>query len=1313
MIPPTTTPLFVGSHLVPTGCYLRQFVHSLQTARGDTANAPKKDLVAAHRSMVLYTLQLLCACTGHRAVSDPFWNLDHFDLTNGQVLIDDKSITSHQGYRLAYLPPLACRQLQLYLQHLRNLSRLIRRLNPELADQLWAITEADFLRPMPLFFFLEADSDDIRWTRILPGGLASILEPFWALPLNSNRHILSTWLHETRCPSELIDAQLGHIEAGCAPFGAVSPLAPNKVGLLLRPFLERFLEEYGWTEAQGLHAPNRLPAIVPHPKAKALASPPLLGAAVRLANREALWRKDSERVIDLIKKSFRSYPPTSISAEELSNLEEQVVAEGQRHGRVLVHLLLFRRHLKKLRHDGMATPLPGRLAIIKPERHNFTDSSLLAKHELDRLRAQFMEHLAQQEGTPYSNSRRIAELLISSILFGAQFNRQFLEALPHAIANATWRLEDFVFVDVSAMQSSPVRRWLPDRISEALLLGYFNARQPSTEKQTAVDHQAEIAQELSAILKALNASRPKQGSVKPPALDKLLTPLCVLARAAWKFVLPGAMSEYAAGEHACASPPLSNWMRLQNGKAGAVAVQRFPEETAPTGEDLTRIPRPKDPNPSRARSMKDWRELTKCFGETDSKESAEVAGSLEKRFRASKRSNARKLRFEQEINALIEAKGENFSPTVACLAAWAIHLCRHGTRHTSVLRANSVSSYVRAIGSTLTELAYDKDFLSLSSVVLEDLFRNVVESAPRKNQTYVIGRLKEFHYFLQLKYGMPEIDWGEVVDDELLEADAIDSGVVTLAEFHRAINIIMGSPGVEDRTRRARAVLLTLIYRFGLRVGEAFRLTVSDVLCHQDQIILYVRNSIHGETKTDHGMRQLPLLGSISDLEKQLLSQWLAHSREYAGGPLALLFPEVDDSRHGIDRTTTSAAMTAALRLSCGDENVRLRHLRHTCASRLFLVMLCPQVPQGRTGRVYRALWAEHPPEEIRALLLGDTAISRRGLYAVALYMGHASPKTTLRHYIHSADLVLKDQIDGMDFALSDRALAYCYQVNYSNLRKIRSRLQAASEAGKATRPLQEEFLQRAHIPQPEFKEQEALPAEQIIEPPLKELEPADLDRLLTIATMRGTIEGLGDRFLCSDYVVIEALSEAVRQQEVSGYTDFGLTIRDTDDYWVAPNYLRRPTLDKESGRVRRFLVQVARNPHHIKALSTLAEIWAKSYLPYSTPLLINRKSDLKRSIESWQTLGMEIRDFEAILPNVPWGNEFIEINQREQLLNSMGIKVRKASRLPQRTAPDIPGNRVGLVLRPSDSHKLGYQTPLNRVLFIMAVWKRLTDLAD
>ena len=1301
--------VFIGSQLTPREAYLQQFVRSLQTACTQTTHSTKPDLLATHREIVLYTLQMLCACTGHRAVSDPFWNLDHFDLYSGQVLIDDKAVASQQGYRLSWLPALACQQVQCYLQHLRSLSRLVRKTNPALADQIWAISEPGFPRPMPLFFFLHSDGDTLRWTRILPGEFAAILEPLWSLPSNANRHTLSTWLHENNCSSELIDAQMGHVEAGCAPFGAFSSLAPDQVGSLLRPLLQRFLDAYGWVEVAGLSASRRLPACAPAPNSKALVSIPKLGAAVRLTNREALWRRDSEAVIALFVAAFPNYPPTNITSEKLNALEEQVITDAQRKGRVLVRLLLFRRHVMKLRRNGTATPLPGRMAIISPERHAFTDAALAEKCELNRLRDRFVRYLAAQEGSPLSGSRRLAELLVSSILFGAQTSQKFLNALPLAISNSTWRAENLLFVDVSATDSSPIWRWLPDRLSEALLIGHFNSGLNQGGTQDSDTLQADLLRSLSALLHALGAPCPSRTSGKPMSIDKLLEPLCQQARTAWKINLPAVVSAYAMGEHACASPPLSNWLRLVFEKAGSLPSIVSFEESRTADEEVTRIARLNDVSRSRKSAIHDWIDLTKCFGDRTSEPPPKTADSQNGPERAAKRSNARKNQFSTRIKALIQSKGDNLSPVVGCLAAWSLHLCANGTRYTQNLKANSVSSYVRAIGSTLTELAYEKDFLGLSDIALEDLYRCAVEIAPRKDQIYVVGRVREFHHFLQSRYGMPNLDWSDVVDEDLLEADVVDAGIITLAEFYTAIEIVLSSPEVDQRTRLARAAILILIYRFGLRTGEAFRLTVSDVLSEEDEIILYVRNSIHGETKTDHGMRQLPLLGEISGHEKQLLKQWLAHSQEHSDNdPLALLFPEVDDKRQGIDRTTTTAALATALRLASGDDNVRLRHLRHTCASRLFLAMLCPQMPDGITGRIYHALWGKHQPETVRAKLLGDSGISRRGLYAVAMYMGHASPKTTLRHYTHSADLVLKWHLDNEEPNVSSRALAYCYQVNYANLRQIRSRMHAAKGTGEAPGTLEDAFLREADIPRPNFQERGCLPREQDIELASKGLDPADLDRLLTIVTMRGTIEGLADRFLCSDYVVFDAIKEAVRQQELLGYTDFGLTSRDVDDYWVVPDHLRRPTLDKDSGRVRKFLSDNSLDSNQLSTLGALSDIWSNSYHPHSTALLIKRKSDLDRVISSWKALGMKVDDFEAIIPKAEKNQDLGELTQRAQLLKGMGFRVRIASRLPMRPVPDVPRNRVGLALCASKTHGLGYQATLDRVLFVMSVWTSL-----
>jgi hypothetical protein len=45
------------------------------------------------------------------------------------------------------------------------------------------------------------------------------------------------------------------------------------------------------------------------------------------------------------------------------------------------------------------------------------------------------------------------------------------------------------------------------------------------------------------------------------------------------------------------------------------------------------------------------------------------------------------------------------------------------------------------------------------------------------------------------------VDWSEVVDDDLLEAEAVDAGIVTLAEYTRALDSLAESDNYTERDR--------------------------------------------------------------------------------------------------------------------------------------------------------------------------------------------------------------------------------------------------------------------------------------------------------------------------------------------------------------------------------------------------------------------------------------------------------------------------------------------------------------------------------
>ena len=1279
----------VGTYLTPTPACINEFVtHLVSSCIVEPANG-REASVAAHNAMTLYTLQMLVFATGHRAVSDPFFDLSCFDLTEKTILIEEKVVSASHATRLAWLPPLAVSQYEHYLSHLRSLSRLLRGSDPALANQIWAITETDFRHPIPLFFFLEERDGDLEWIRIQPATLESMLGDKWQLPLNTNRHLLSTWLHRNGCPSELIDAQLGHVEAGCYPFSGRSVLSPEGIGKILCPLLQSYLVEQGWKAIKGIEAPSRYPIIPPSSKSKDLQPTVLFGPQARSASREAGWRKDATVVISLIENAMPSGSSKIIPDELIDSLQEKLLGEFSDDGRVLIRLSLFRRHLISLRRKGYQVKIPGRLALISREPACFTIESSKNAAQFRGIRERFLSYLSSQSGHSPTPERRLAEILISSCIFGAQTSPHFIDVVANGFRDRICRHGDRIFIDVSRCPTAPVRRWFPDNVSWPLIVGYSrlasaDSVMPSIEKMN---------DSLIEILDIIDAPYPR----KPPSKRKpgiLLDHLSFLARSYWRFHLPGSVRAYAEGEYACASIPLSNWIRFVSDKRGTLRPPVHLAKPIAYVDDIQPILRSEQAAIDYKQAKQSWADLTRCLGNASESNHVDALA----------RSNARKKVIESKLSSYLKNGKSDIPPILQLIAAWILHLSHNGTSTTPDVRASTVATYARTIGEKLNALSYDVDFLSLSDVAIEEVYRNVLETVSCENRGYVAGRLKEFHAFLVSSYAMPTLDWSEIVDEDSLEAEAVDAGVVSLPEYYEALEATLADQSSTRRDQLLRATILFFAYRFGLRAGEIFRLTISDIILLDGELIVYVRNSIYGETKSSNGVRQLPLLGALSDLELELIQQWLSHIETFSDGDhLAALFSNVESKRHIANRSTCVSAVVETLRKVTGEPETRLRHLRHTCATRLYLAMFFDETPSGFVGKLYNALWGEMSLRSVRSILIGDPRVSRRGLYAMAMYMGHGSPDITHRHYIHLTDVLLKEWVDKEPIAIDNKTLAYACQTSYANIRQFRSR--RSTEAWLVS--LLEHFTRNSDIPEPtlsHYAEQD-LPELEIALPTQSFLTPSDIDRLLAIATMRDSIDGLADRFLISEEQVMSVLLSASVIQERTGYTAFSIPSIAPDDSWTPTSVTRQDTLDKESRRVRAFLDRIVQTSLPINELSDAARIWEDSFHPVSNCLLMNRRSDLVRMLGCLHSLGIPAKDLEAHIPDDPPESNQARWKSTRTWLDTLGLTIHKKNRLPLSTSRLNAANRVGLILRSSTSHELGYQQTLNRALFVTSVW--------
>lgn len=1287
---------YVGSYLKPIDSYVLSFVEALKYDLNN-CKSQANNIEQFHNAMVLYTLHMLLFATGHRAVKDPFFDLMAFDLEAGTVLIEDKVVTSTHQTRLTWLPELVVKQINQYILHLISLARFIRKKQFKFSEQIIATTDSELPHVIPFFFLLESKEEELTWLHIKPSELKARLANQWQLPQNTNRHLLSSWLHSNGCPSELIDAQLGHIEVGCAPFSAQSVLNPIEVGHQIRPFLNRYLLEQGWSQISGLQAPSRLPIVWPFKRAKHLKITQSFGPIQREKIKETLWLKDSALVNDLVNKIYEKAErasiklPVVIQDDEIAELNKKLMADTAG-GRVLVRLTLMRRCLLKLKRQGVIVKVVGRLAYGPREISYFDQQVNYHAQKVSVIQHNFIMHLQRQSDQSLNLELRFAEIIISAILYGSQLSDDFINHLSLSIFKNLNRVNGHLSVDVP-LESGNVKRWFPDQLSKMLIEGLWKI---FGQNNVIIETQKALTQ-LDELLKAIGAPTLKKRSAKT-TFSQLVSPLTDLSKAYWRLRLPSVLQFYSLGELNCASISLSNWQRLCTGERGHLEHGRATTEIN-SEIDYTILIRSIAPkNIDYKQAKQSWSRITKALG-TDKESIAETDTVKENRVA---RSNARKKVIISRIIKILNDDTQELSIIAALIAAWAIYLCEHGTTNYPMLRANTVVTYCRTIGERLIALSFEFEFLKLSDLMIEDIYKNLLETVPKKSITYTLERLKEFHRYLTKVYAMPEIDWAEVTPDDLPDAGKpVDAAIVTLDEYAQTLDILLNNRVRDERASLLEAALLILAYRFGLRTGEVFRLTISDVLITQRQMLIYVRNSIYGETKTDNGIRQLPLIGRLNEKEADVMNRWLSFVENYADGDdLATILPNGSIQREVVDRSATVSSVVSALRIATGDSNMRLRHLRHTCATRLFLAMCFDRLPVGMVGKVYRALWGSIRPKFVRHVLTEDIRISRRGLYALAMYMGHSSPDVSMRHYVHLADIVLTNMVDQYSPVLSDKLLAYALQHSYESMRQIKSRKKLLDQSALIQFLNKDSTIPTPHLVNKITDNMLCHSVNSAFDTPI--LKPSDIDRILSIATFRDSFEGIADCFLTTDQHIIKIVQIATILQDKTGFTAFALPIDSYETEWFPMKITRLITLDKEATRIRQFLNNLDYTSENIGKIVNGCHSWIEAYNPNSLSLLITKRKDFDQLLAFYELLNIEKSNIKLLFNLIKNSEIAWKIHEDLKQLN---ISLKFSTRIPDSHTKSRNVKVLSMIVDSGKVNPVGYQQSLNRAIFILAVW--------
>jgi integrase len=382
-----------------------------------------------------------------------------------------------------------------------------------------------------------------------------------------------------------------------------------------------------------------------------------------------------------------------------------------------------------------------------------------------------------------------------------------------------------------------------------------------------------------------------------------------------------------------------------------------------------------------------------------------ILETLEKRSTKEDRESAK-----EAIAKLVEPDGT--WPIQRILAEWGIVKIDETAKKDGAF--SSLTRYFSSLWYPLFVSALDFDPRNADTASLEDWIEEALpHHKSESSQLYFQGILPEFLAFLHKQYGLPKLQLDEI-GGWLHEGERrVNANWITPQQFDRAIELLKSGKITKDPKLAHICVLVARIcYRKGTRRREPLQASVMDLQISKTPELV-IRESQYGSLKSDQATRRLPLGLMPNEEANELLEH--AMIRRNQSGPRAPLFASLEDPTKPIEPETVYRYIKKALQLACGRSDVVIHLLRHSFANTTLLQLESASnstnIPTQfqafshknfspeRCNQVWKAVYGHIQSVQSDA--------GEKNLFAVSLLLGHLSPTTTLKSYIHTMDLLV------------------------------------------------------------------------------------------------------------------------------------------------------------------------------------------------------------------------------------------------------------------------------------------------------------------
>lgn len=990
-----------GSRLQPTEAAIKSLVEALRQRLANARteyeeNRQPATLAQLHNALAVYTLAIAIFSTGHRRAREYSivrWTLD---LECLNLMVADKIVGTANSVRSVPLPEIAAAQIDEYLDHLGYLASRVSRFNPVLAASIRSLCQSNPGNDaLPMLFLLD---ETLQHCHALSHEvLRETVGDVWPLPWHAARHRLEMDTRANNLSAEYNHYRSGHISTGQQPYSPVSPLVPERTIRISAQVVDQILRDYGWVVELGLGGRLRTPDHFERKAAAALTNFYLPGPVMTAQNLASVSNVSVVLgAIAATKKDLGKQNGLNDGAVEL--IREKIVRMSSDHPFLVAERLnLLRKILKRGQKTGLfrLRNLPG-IAAQYQETPAFLPDAAWRIRQAEALRRGFLDGIALNEARMFEDY--LDRISFSLVAFSAFTDSKTLMPALHACFSTGFAEAGFFWVEFhvrpkgSAGEGVLFRRPLDPITTCLVLTARAKYGLPLPQRYMSPDAVKD------GLCRTIDLARKHAGL--PIEAVRSVEECCRAFVPYWRFRLPGILAAWCEGRISSASMSRPDFLRMLIGIRPAEAG----EVARPTESVQVEILKPQH----RTLGFVKARKLMRRIGQIlRSAHSDSVAGGKDTKHYAFKLQRARK-----EL-ADLEERLNQAPQILQAIADWITHLIEQGGASGKRLQASSIATYYWSIAYPLLEFFLDENIAELDDDALEDLYSQSLDSRSENTRIKRARVLRQFHTFCVARYGCLEVDWYEI--EPLIDTDSgyVDANIVTPYEYALAMDALR--PHIDAGVQHAfkLKVLLLLMYRAGLRMGEAFRLTLDDFVLDGDTFILLIRGNRYGRPKSPNGRRQIYLGWRITDEEREFVVRILESRRQLCGDVVeTALFGSTANPHHLDLRRNMERSLGELLRWATGRVMVRPHHLRHSMGSYCVLSQFDLPADSHVAAKVAAYFCGtDDPGARLRQELLGHPAPSRRVMHAICAETGHGSPRMLLSTYVNCLDISLAETL--------------------------------------------------------------------------------------------------------------------------------------------------------------------------------------------------------------------------------------------------------------------------------------------------------------